>query len=178
MRVNTNGLSGILGFVIGLILCIVIFRFFNSNKKAKTEYDERQELVRGRGYKYGFYTALIYLVVAIFPPVLGFDLYKNGPIICIGGICLSVLVLCIYNLWHDSYWGLNNDRKKYIILIIVIALFNGFVAVRAILNGDFIQDGVIKGAGANLICSVTFVILLIAILIKSVISKKEDDING
>ena len=51
------------GVIFALILCAVLFRFANKDKKIKTEYDERQKEIRGRGYTIGFYTMVALLAV-------------------------------------------------------------------------------------------------------------------
>ena len=49
-----------IGICIGLIFCVIIFRFANRNKKLKSEYDERQLQIRGRSYMFAFYAVVIY----------------------------------------------------------------------------------------------------------------------
>jgi uncharacterized membrane-anchored protein YhcB (DUF1043 family) len=41
----------VLGIVVGLILCILIFKYVNTNHKVKTEYDERQQVIREKDIK-------------------------------------------------------------------------------------------------------------------------------
>ena len=56
---NAQGFGFIVGLIVGLILVVILFKYANTDKKVKTEYDERQEKVRGKAYMYAFYTALI-----------------------------------------------------------------------------------------------------------------------
>ena len=46
------------GVMVGLIICVILFKIANSDKKVMTQYDERQEAVRGKAYRYAFYTAM------------------------------------------------------------------------------------------------------------------------
>ena len=48
-----------LGLIIGIIFAIIIIKMFNKDGKAVTKYDERQKVVRGEAYKYGFFSILI-----------------------------------------------------------------------------------------------------------------------
>ena len=43
------------GLIVGLILAVILLKFGNTNRKFKTEYDERQKEIRGMAYTYGFY---------------------------------------------------------------------------------------------------------------------------
>ena len=50
----------VIGIVIGLIACVVLFKISNTNHKSKTEYDERQQVIRGKAYRYAFYVLAVY----------------------------------------------------------------------------------------------------------------------
>ena len=55
---NAKGMGFIAGLIVGLVLVVIIFRIANTDKKIKSEYDERQLRIRGKAYKYAFYTML------------------------------------------------------------------------------------------------------------------------
>ena len=58
MNARSAGLA--IGLFVGLIICVVIFKYWNKDGKIKTQYDEMQELVRGRAYKYAFWTLVAF----------------------------------------------------------------------------------------------------------------------
>ena len=39
---NAKGIGFITGLIVGLILVVILFKYANTDKKIKTEYDERQ----------------------------------------------------------------------------------------------------------------------------------------
>lgn len=43
--------GGLVGILIGLVLVAILIRYVRTDKKIKAKYDERQELIRGRGFK-------------------------------------------------------------------------------------------------------------------------------
>ena len=47
-------LGMVTGLVLGLILFIIILKVTKKDGKIKCQYDERQELARGKGFKYGY----------------------------------------------------------------------------------------------------------------------------
>ncbi|MBQ1550348.1 MAG: hypothetical protein IIZ65_08010, partial [Clostridia bacterium] len=40
------------------------------------------------------------------------------------GAILGATVLAVYSTWNGAYWGLNNNRKQYIIIFAFLLLFN------------------------------------------------------
>ena len=72
---NIARFTGVLcGFAVGIVLVIIIAKICNRNRKMKTEYDERQNIVRGNGYKYGFYAMMIYAALLVVLGVAEIDL--------------------------------------------------------------------------------------------------------
>ena len=51
---NGKGAGFAVGITVGVILVMVLLKMSNTDKKIKTEYDERQERIRGKAYKYAF----------------------------------------------------------------------------------------------------------------------------
>ena len=63
---NIFALSGVaVGMMVGVIIIVALFKFANTNRAVKTEYDERQLVLRYKGYRVGFYTMLVYEIVMI-----------------------------------------------------------------------------------------------------------------
>ena len=70
----SDNLSYGLGFIFGVIIFTAIIMIpmligITKDKKLKRKYDERQELIRGRGFKYAFYTmvtiSMLYAITLI-----------------------------------------------------------------------------------------------------------------
>ena len=57
----------VFGLIIGLAIAAILIKAANKDGKFKTKYDERQEAVRGKAYKYSFYTLLFFDVLRIIP---------------------------------------------------------------------------------------------------------------
>ena len=113
------------GIVFGLILAIALIMIANKNRKIKTEYDERQLRVRGDAYRYAFYTVVIWEVFLFILACDEIRLPIPEYVLHFAGILAGVIVLSSYCIWKDAYWGLNNNRKRYGIILVVAALLNG-----------------------------------------------------
>ena len=123
------------GICIGLIIAVALILIANNNRKFKTEYDERQLKVRGDAYRYGFYSIVIYEVIVFVVEFGGFTLPVESYVVHFAGVILGVLVLSGFCIWKDAYWGLNNNRRRYGIILVVAGLLNIFPVVMALREG-------------------------------------------
>ena len=59
--------ESIMGFIFGLIAVLVIFVVIRkvTGTTSRQDYDERQELIRGRGYKYAVITLMVLLLAHV-----------------------------------------------------------------------------------------------------------------
>jgi len=170
---SAKGIGAITGFVIGLLLCVVIFMVCNKNGKMKSEYDERQNVIRGKGYKYGFYTAMFYFAFMAIWPLTEIELPLSITVEAFVGIVLSVLVMSVYSIWNDAYWAINNNVERYTIMFIVITIFNLFVGGMSIAKGHMFKDGKLQDPFINLLCGIMFLIIAVVLIVKKY-TKKED----
>ena len=101
----------IMGLVLaGIVLvCLGVTRM---EKTAKTsEYDERQQLVRGRGYRLAFWVGFVYLLISI-PLLVG---YTEGQkkvepyLLVFGGFMLQNLIFHVYCLLNHAELPLSKN---------------------------------------------------------------------
>ena len=168
---STGILSGIL---LGLIICFIVFKFANNNHKAKTEYDERQQAVRNKGYKAAFYTSMILeavLLVLYFGDIpLPLDPYMANAAV----IFISCTVLACYTIWNDAYWGLNNNRRRYFIILAATVLLNAFPVVMTAIHGGLIENGKLSAVFINLLVLVMLAVIGIVMLVRARLDRNED----
>ena len=125
-----------IGILIGLILAVALILIANNNRKFKTEYDERQLRVRGDAYRYAFYSVIICEVILLILAIGEFTLPIPEYVLHFGGILIGCLVLSGYCIWKDAYWGLNNNRKRYGIILVVAGLLNALPLYMALSTGS------------------------------------------
>ena len=164
-----------LGIVVGLLICVVVFKFWNKDGKVKTKYDEMQELQRGRAYKLSFWTLAGLETVVCLVQLSGVKLLSDPFTSNISCIIIAALVHAVYSVEHDAYIGLNTNSKRFTIVCIVIGLFNAVCCIFPIIAGEMVHDGVLQAPFANLLCAVTFLIIGIQMYIKSKKEKTEED---
>ena len=162
-----------IGIIVGIVLAIIIFMKANKNGKVKTEYDERQTLIRGLGYKYSFYGTIIAIAVIGLLEDMGITIPATPFVKQFIAIAIGLLIMITYCIFNDGYWGLNNDTYKYTIAFILIFASNLICTIASIVTGSMFEDGLLQVNGTNLICTVLFLILGIEVLIKKQLDKKE-----
>ena len=161
------------GFVVGIILVLVLSKYANKNKKIKTEYDERQTILRGVGFKYGFYAMFIYAALNTILGIADFALPLEPAVYNFSYVFVGAIVDIGYCIFHDCYWGLNNNRKKWCIIMAFAGLVNAVVAVMAVREGEFLYNGNVSTPGINLLCAALLLLLAVFVLVKSFMDKKE-----
>ena len=163
------------GVMIGLIICVILFKIANSDKKVMTSYDERQEAIRGKGYKYAFYTAMGLEVVDICLEIGEFQFPIGAHLVHFFIMLFSLMVLCIYCIWKGAYWGLNNNRKAYSVIIVVAVVLNVFPVAMAVLHGNFAAEGFDSLPVFNVMVLIWLAIIGASAVVKKLVDGKEDD---
>lgn len=160
------------GFTIGLIVTLI----FAIKQKKRTEYDERQMSIRGRGYFYSFITMM----------VLGFTyafiqeevpLPVSPGLVIIIMLLLSGTVLNAYLIFHDAYWGYKyTNVVKYIFSFVTLFLLNLFMTVKSVVDHKMFQNGILGlNEGLYPVLTVFFLLLTLNILLKMFLDKHRKD---
>ena len=157
------------GIMIGLILAIALILISNNNRKVRTEYDERQLRVRGDAYRYAFYSVIICEVILLILAFGEVTLPVPDYVLHFGGILIGYLVLSTYCIWKDAYWGLNNNRRRYGIILVVAGLLNavplfGALSRRSTLDFPFV----------NLLTCIMLLVVGVELLLKHFLDRRAD----
>lgn len=163
------------GLMVGLIIAVALLKVANTDRKIKTNYDERQKVIRYKGYMYGFYTVLIYQVVMVFVHIAGAQLPIEDYALDFTGILLGCIVLCTYCIWKGVYWGLNNDPKRYYIIFAVCIVFNLLPIVIPAINGTLLEDGKIGLPMLNIMVLIMMAVVLITLAVKGIADKNNTE---
>ena len=160
-----------LGLAVGILAALVVFFIvwkFNKTR-LKGSFDERQELVRGRGYKYSFFVTLVLLGLDLIADIAGVYeatvLTQSLAIFTI--IIISVVTYAVYCICNDSYFGQGMDARSYKAIMWVIIVMNGVSAFLGAREG-LIQGGKLAfGPVSQGMFVLAFVIIMIALAVRS-----------
>lgn len=172
---NNYKLIGIVsGIMLGLVICFIVFKYSNNNHKAKTEYDERQQEIRGRGYRVAFYTAMILEAILLVLDYGNLSLPADPYLAHAAVIFISCTVLGCYAIWNGAYWGLNNDRKRYFIVLGVTVVLNALPVIMTATHGGLLENGKLSSVFINLLALVMLAVLGIVMLIRDNLDRNEE----
>ena len=175
MNANVARAVGVaVGILIGLVIAVLLVRFANKNKKYKTEYDERQLRVRGDAYRYAFYTMAVIEVILFILKLAEVSLPVHDSVLHIASVLIGCIVLCVYSIWKDAYWGINNNRKRYGVVMVVCGLLNLIPVVGAFAEGSMVQDGMITGPVINLMVCIMLLLIGFELLLKHILEKRAE----
>lgn len=161
-----------------LILVVVFFVSLIKIKSSREkEFDERELQIRGNAYRYA-YSALIlfhafYVILLL---VVGRPMMADG-VGSLLSIFLSIAVFAVYCIRHDAFKTMRTERgfRAYAFLLAVVVAINGWSGILAIRRGEVISDGLLQVPVSSICCAVTFLVVLIAMLIRRMQQKTEDD---
>ena len=153
MDVHATGiLFGMLtGIAVGALVSIIILKLTKKDGKLKCRYDERQNTARGKGFKYGFYTALI------------------------GNLLYGLLISAVPEVPIEP--GAGVIRTRVLIALGVISIFNFFLGIRSLLTGEAFADGKLNFRSMNLFCGLMILIVLIMIALRKSVKGREEEME-
>ena len=173
---NTAYAAGLAFGILFAAAILLIFRKFNKNKLTGT-FDERQELVRGRGYKYATFTLLVLMTIDLLLEGMGIfeKIVITRELAIFFIIVTGVLVYALYCIRNDSYFGVGNDTRTYRAVMWVVIVCNLISGISGLRDGAFTPDGKLSfGPVASLIFVVMFAAVMIALYVRKRSSAAEE----
>ncbi len=167
-------ISMFLGGLIGLAATALLLTLSKNGTDYKCKYDERQELLQGRAFKYAFYTLLIYLVFLIFFAMGNIRIPAEQSVVLSFGVIFSISVFAVYSIWKEAYFSLNENKVKLFWSFSLFLLFNLIIGIWCISSDPVIENGVLTYRCINLFLGIWGIFILIGIFIKQILSKREE----
>lgn len=162
------------GMVVGLILVFIFFKVTKKDGSIKCKYDERQELARGKGFKYSFFTLLIYNVILAFG-ISAEEKTLNHILVMmliLLGCGISIAVYVTYCIWKEAYISLNENKTRVLIAFILIAIANFFIGFINITNMD---SNEISLGWVNVFCGCLFLEIFAAMGLKKLVNRRKEE---
>lgn len=168
--------GSILGILVGVCL-IVLFLILITKSHAleSPRYDERQELERGRGFHYAFFTMLIFYIMLYILQASGLTRYVDYNLLYSLGLFLGIQVYVIYCIWHEAYFALNQRTTTVMISFLLIGLCNLAVTIVQYISGDLYSNGHFGPSILNGFCTLMFLSVFVTMFLKKLMA---DRANG
>ena len=162
------------GIVTALIVFALVWKF--SRKSLKGTFDERQELVRGRGYKYACFTMLGLLVLDLL--IESLDAFETLPVTRSLAIFIMILagvmVYALYCIKNDSYFGVGTDTRTYRAVMWIVIVCNAISGISGLRSGAMEDGKLAFSPCASLLFCVAFVIIMVSLSVKQRNLAKEE----
>lgn len=152
-----------IGVIVGFLLVVgfgLLVRFVFKTKRVKPEYDERQMIARGKAYKVGFFTLLIYGAVCTVLQAL--EIYWcSGLLREVIGIVIGAGAFAVVAILNDAYLGFNENTGYTIGVISLIGLLNLGSGIIGILADGLWKDGAVTTPIVNLLIFFLFLVIVV-----------------
>ena len=166
-------ISIVCGTLIGFFLVAIIITLAVKGDDKKAQFDERQELVRGRGFKYAFAGVIGYNLVVYMLDLLGVNLHMRPAISSLVCVLVGATIYAGYCIWNDGYFAVNQKRGIILALIGVGGILNLAFGITAIVNGTIWINDQLSIRSMNLFCGIMCIMIWTIMLAKYIKDRKE-----
>lgn len=156
------------------IAIVVFLKKTKTDGSMRCKYDERQQLVRGRGFKYAFFTMLLYDFFLVLLDCMDIRYGDMGTEMGTG-MMLGCAVYAIYCILNDGYFSMNENMPRVLFVLISLGLVNLILGIHSIIRGDIVEDGMLTIQSMNLLCGLIMLFILTVAAIKHIRSKNEEE---
>lgn len=167
-----------IGMLVGIAVAIGIFAViaaFNKKRGKQGEFDERQELVRGKAYQHAFFAVMLFSAMyGLAVVILERPLMVDG-LSALIAIFVGVVVFAVESIARDAFFTAKNRPKSYIILYIAVIFSQIVNIIGNLKEGHLVENGVLTMRVLPIVCAAVFAVVLAAILVKTAREPKEDD---
>lgn len=154
------------GLLVGLIVAAVIMKLTKINGRMKCEYDERQSVIRGNGYKYGFFAFMICNFLHGMSYAAEINLLLDPAAFAVLSIIIALAVQISYCIWNDAYFSMNENKTRVLIVFAIIGIVNLAIGIFGLCDGRAIENGVLNFRCTNLFCGVLFLYIFGVLFLK------------
>lgn len=167
---HTGLLFGLLcGLFVGFLVLVVLFK----KKVLSMEFDERQELARGKAATYGFFTLMISLYVyAVSEMVFGrWCDAMAGVTLC---IAVAISVFAIACILKDAYLSLKEKPRQIMTMFTIIAVLNLGLGGAYLFSGDLVEDRILTFRAVNPVVGLMTLVVLIVYIVNFLLRGREE----
>ncbi len=163
-----------LGFVTGIlvvaIVCTVLAKM--AKKKGvigKGEYDERQQIARGKAFTTAYAVLLVYLAVWMVLRSMEIPFFMEGISVMIGAL-LSIAVFVASAIFHDAYFKASESPRTWLIIISAVSLLNIAIGIGRLFRGETIAERLYDNM--NLFVGALLVVVLVCVVVKRAMDRR------
>lgn len=169
------GIAFVLGILAGLILVVILIVAATKGDEVKARYDERQEVVRGKGFKYAFFSMITWEIILFALEPLEITLPLSMSNASFINVIFGVTVYATYCIWNDGYFALNQKNGLIITFLSVMGLINLLMGITAFVEGYAWINGQLSIRSINLFCGIMMIIVCATMLLKKFVKDRKEE---
>ncbi|MBQ7954700.1 MAG: hypothetical protein IJ282_03030 [Lachnospiraceae bacterium] len=170
-----RGVAVVCGMLMGCILIVIMVALAQKGEGIKAKYDERQELVRGRGFKYAFFSMLILNIVFFGLGAAEVTIPMDAGIASMLSALLGACVYASYCVWNDGYFALNQRLGMVMIFLIIMGILNLVLGINAFVEGRAWYNGELTFHSINLFCAIIMLVIFGTMLLKKIVRDGKEE---
>lgn len=173
-----NMLENLIPLLVGLVVVIAIGVAFRKSKRGSVnggEYDERQEMIRGRIYRRAF------LVVAALSALYGCVIELGGKSVMHDGVAPILIALtgigffAVNCVLAGAFFGAKQKPGLYLLISGICVVSSTTGSIGSLLAGECVQDGMLTFACLPLAVAAVFLAVFLTIVYTEYIRKEAED---
>lgn len=164
----------IFGFMAAMAVAGLVVGKLAGKKLGKAEFDERQQLARGKAYKAGFYTLLVGLLAVYLIPIFTEWQPKDTALLPFAVICVGVTVFACVAVANDAYLGIRQNPRA-MLLVIGIVVVGNLTAGFSVMESVGFADGLAVENSMNFIIAAMGLIILAALAIRLRMAARDEE---
>ena len=161
------------GIFFGAFLTMLFISVLIRKKKKKGgtfEFDERQQLIRFKGYQYGFYVMLIAGLLACILLSSDIKLPLSHVQILFAVVFMGAYTQVMYCIFHHAYFKQNEKTINYILLFLVAGIIQISECIRR-----YQDDASIQAITIQAFCGIFFLSIPVAVFIRKKLPDNLDE---
>ena len=166
--------ESIIAFISLIAIVVIVFITTKLRKNQTPKYDERQEIVRGKAYKYAFFTMLIFGALYMYCSLFIESEFLLASVALMIDMFIGLVVYGVYCIWNEAFATINGIPKSYIIFLVCTVVLNLGNAIGTIKDGSIIANGTLTLDSISLVCAVSLTIVLVTMLVKKLMNREAD----
>ena len=170
---NNYSTPWIIGLGCGILFAVIYLIIRKIIQKGKSaDYDERQQLIRGKSYTVGFYVTILLETAYLFACEFYKPIIANNALIQFTILITGLIVAVYIQVWNDAYFNLKENPKRWICVMAVATVLNLVSFIRLTSEEGIFHDGALDFACVSLLIAVYIIILMVLLGIKAAKNKK------
>lgn len=165
-------------FIFAILFVIIFLLAFliNKSKNIKDQnFDERQLILRSNAYNHAFFAVILYGAgYGMLTAVLEKHFMEDGMATLVG-VFIGVVVFCVECVMKDVFFSVSDKPAVYLLLVGACTIINGIGSLEKIRSKVIIKNGILTIDFLQPACTITLLIILIAIIIKLLWLRQEEE---